>query len=206
MTETDSVQQEQSPATAPVERIRPSTGQRSWLILVAGFIIALDQLSKMIIEARLPLYQSWAPIPAIAPFFRISHVSNTGSAFGLFPGGSPIFAWAAVLVSIVILVYNYRMPPTSIGLRLALGLQLGGALGNFIDRMRIGHVTDFLDFGPWPVFNVADTSVVAGAVLLAWLFWQEDKKQRVSTPPAEFRSEVREFPDETGIWDEWPAG
>jgi len=206
VTEIDSHQQEESPWKEPERQSRPRSRQRYWLIVVAGFIIVLDQLSKMSVEATLPPYQSWAPVPSVGSLFRISHVNNTGSAFGLFPEGSPIFALAAVLVSSIILIYNYRLAEAPLKLRLALGLQLGGALGNFIDRMRIGHVTDFLDFGPWPVFNVADTSVVAGALLLAWIFWQEDKKQRDSAgPPAENRPEIREFSDESGALDEWTA-
>lgn len=149
---------------------------RTWLIWIAAVIVLLDQFSKYIIESTLPLYQSWAPFPSIADFFRISHTSNTGIAFGMFPAGSTIFAWAAVLISAAIFVYNYTLPDGPFSLRLALGLQMGGALGNWIDRQRIGHVTDFLDFGPWPVFNVADTAVVAGAILLAWLLWREERQ------------------------------
>lgn len=206
MTEIDSLQEEAALVMEPATATRQGIRQRAWLILLAGFIILLDQLSKMAVEAALPLYRSWTPIPSIASFFRISHVSNRGTAFGLFPEGSPLFAWAAVIVSIIILIYNYRLVQAPISLRVALGLQLGGALGNFIDRMRIGHVTDFLDFGPWPVFNVADTSVVAGALLLAWIFWQEDKKQRdAAAARTEYRPEVREFSDESGTLDEWTA-
>jgi signal peptidase II len=187
----------------------PSTMARSWMLWIAAGVIVLDQLTKLIIETTLPLYESWEPIPAIAPIFRITHVSNTGVAFGLFPAGSTLFAWAAVVVSLVILVYNYGLPPQQKLLRLALGLQLGGALGNLISRVRIGHVTDFMDFGPWPVWNVADFSVVSGAILLAWLFWIEERKQkpiREENPEiGTSGGELRELADEPNILDEWSA-
>ncbi len=154
----------------------PKAAHRTWLIWIAAAIILLDQFSKYFVESTLPLYTSWAPIPSIAAFFRFSHTSNTGIAFGMFPAGSTIFGWAAVFVAAAILIYNYTLPEGQFSLRLALGLQVGGALGNWIDRQRIGHVTDFLDFGPWPVFNVADMAVVAGAILLAWLLWREERQ------------------------------
>jgi signal peptidase II len=153
-----------------------STRQRSLLFLAAALVIVLDQLSKLLIEAALPLNQTWAPIPALAAYFRITHVSNTGIAFGLFPTGSLFFAFMATLVTMAIIAYNYILPGGQTLFRLALGLQLGGALGNLIDRLRLGHVTDFLDFGPWPVFNVADTSIVAGVVILGWLMLKEQKQ------------------------------
>ena len=72
-------------------------------------------------------------------------------------------------VAVLILLYRTQRFPTGL-LRLSLGLQLGGAFGNLIDRVRLGHVTDWADVGPWPVFNVADASIVTGLVILAWLF------------------------------------
>lgn len=187
-----------------------STRQRSVLILIAAAVIVLDQISKLIIESSLALFESWAPIPAIEALFRITRVSNTGMSFGLFPSGSPIFAWAAVIVALAIILYNYRLSPEPRWLRVALGLQLGGALGNLIDRLRIGHVTDFLDFGPWPVFNLADLSVITGAVLLAWLFWQEERKRKAESTLAADASESSQRQGETGdepsLLDEWSTG
>jgi signal peptidase II len=184
-----------------------STRQRSLMLLMAAVVLVLDQFSKYLIEATLPLYQTWAPIPALAPVFRITHVSNTGTAFGLFPSGSTVFTWVAVLITIAIVYYNYTLPAGQKGLRFALGLQLGGALGNLIDRLRLGHVTDFLDFGPWPVFNLADTSIVAGAILLGWLVLQEQKHDlRAAAPTGAYTESVTEprgrIEDPGGL-DEW---
>ena len=158
--------------------IPPSTAQRSLLLLVAATVIVVDHISKLYVESWLPLNRSWAPFPEVAHLFRITHVTNTGAAFGLFPGGSLFFTVVATGVAIFILFYNYGLPAGQYPLRIALGLQLGGALGNLIDRLRLGHVTDFLDFGPWPVFNLADTSIVAGVIILAVLMVQEQRELR----------------------------
>ena len=72
-------------------------------------------------------------------------------------------------ITILMLIYRSQRLPTGL-LRLSLGLQIGGAVGNLLDRLRLGHVTDWVDVGPWPVFNVADASIVSGLVILAWLF------------------------------------
>jgi signal peptidase II len=163
----------------PPDTPRPaSRSQQVILFLVAGTVILLDQFSKQLVEQSLALYEVWAPIPAIEPFFRIMHATNTGAAFGLFQGGSLLFAILALVVSGGILYYNHTLPAGHNGLRVALGLTLGGALGNLIDRFRLGHVTDFLDFGPWPIFNVADMAVVGGALLLGWLTWRESRQMK----------------------------
>ncbi|MCP4426967.1 MAG: signal peptidase II [Chloroflexi bacterium] len=160
---------ERLPDNAPA-----SIWQRALPLWIAGGIIALDQLTKFLVEATLPLYHGWTPFPN-APYLHISHLGNAGSAFGLFPANSDIFAWAAVIVSLAILYYNYTLPAGQSLFRLALGLQLGGANGNLIDRLRLGHVTDFIDFGPW-VFNVADAAIVSGAFILAFVVWRESKQ------------------------------
>lgn len=159
-------------------RVVASTGQRLIFFVVAASVIIVDHLTKLLIENRLTINQTWAPFPTLANYFRITHVSNTGAAFGLFPQGSLVFTVIAVLVGAVIIVYNYRLPAGHLLLRLALGLQLGGALGNLVDRLRLGHVTDFLDFGPWPVFNVADMAIVAGVIVLGYLMIQEEREMR----------------------------
>lgn len=164
----------QSPPKTPV-----ATHWRTLVLWIAGFVILLDQLSKYLVEAVLPLYHGWTPIAAF-PYLRIAHTTNTGAAFGLFPANSAFFAIAAAAISLAIITYNYTLPGSQKALRLALGMQLGGALGNLIDRLRLGHVTDFVDFGPW-VFNIADASIVLGAVILAWVMWQ-DAKNSISIP------------------------
>ncbi|MEW5985916.1 MAG: signal peptidase II [Chloroflexota bacterium] len=168
-----------APAGNPAPAAPPaSMGWQSILFIVAGLVITIDHLTKLLVEAWLPLNTTWAPFPALGDYFRLTHTSNTGAAFGLFPGGSPVFAAVAVGVALFILVYNYRLEAGHTLLRVALGLQLGGAMGNLIDRLRLGHVTDFFDFGPWPVFNVADLAVVTGVVLLGFLMFREQREEQ----------------------------
>lgn len=171
MTETELETQAPAVAVEESETGPPpaTTAGRALLFVIAALVILVDHLTKLFIESRLPLYQSWAPFPEYADYFRFTHVTNTGAAFGLFPGGSAIFAVIATVVAVIIIVYNYQLPGRQPWLRVALGFQLGGAMGNLIDRLRLGHVTDFLDFGPWPVFNMADASVVTGVIILALL-------------------------------------
>jgi signal peptidase II len=166
--------------TVASSEVPASGAEKALLFLVMGLVLLVDYLSKRFIEGWLPLNHSWMPWSWLAPYFQISHVTNTGAAFGLFPSGSMLFAVVAIIVSVVIVIYNFRLPGNQIWFRVALGLELGGAIGNLIDRFRLGHVTDFLDFGPWPVFNLADLSIVLGVILMAYLMisesWREQKR------------------------------
>ena len=126
--------------------------------------------------------------------FRIFHIYNTGATFGLFSGGGTIFRYVAILVSLGIIYYNFVLPGNQWLLRLALGLQMGGALGNMIDRFRIGHVTDFIDIGPWYIFNLADLSIVSGAVILGLLVFQESRELKARHKAAEAKENHREEP------------
>ncbi len=165
--------------------------ERAILIIVALIVIFLDQFSKWLVESNLQIGESWIPLEGMASLFRIIHTFNTGAAFGLFAGGSLFFAGTAIVISLAILFFNHRLEADNKWLRVALGLQLGGAMGNFIDRMRIGQVTDFLDVGPWPyIFNVADLAVVSGAILLGILVWQESREEQKQKKQAEANSEV----------------
>jgi signal peptidase II len=194
-----------------IEESRPTSeiagpaglAEKSIVLLVMTLLIVLDQVSKLLIESWLPLNTSYQPFPAIGRFFQISHVSNTGAAFGLFPDSSNFFMVVAVIVSLVIVFYNWWLPGRHSWMRVALGMQLGGALGNFIDRIRLGHVTDFLDFGPWPVFNLADLSIVSGVVLMAFLLLREGPErepQGLTEEPARDGAEAAE--DRLMIWNE----
>jgi len=170
----------------PIGEQKASGKERVLTYIVASSILLLDLLTKLVVEDRLRINENYVPIESLEPFFKITHVSNTGAAFGLFPSGSKVIMVIAVIVSIVIIVYNQKLPANHKLFRLALGLQLGGALGNLLSRIRIGHVTDFLDFGPWPVSNVADISIVLGTILLGLLMILE--KEEESLPDDEISS------------------
>ena len=159
---------------------KPDRFKVGWWVLpvVAILVLGVDQYTKVLVATNLALYESWAPIPALAGRFDIHFVTNTGAAFGLFQNGSLAFAVVAALVSILIIVYSRYLPEGQWLVRLSLGLQLGGAAGNLIDRIRLGYVIDFLDVRFWPVFNIADSAVVCGVALLAVLLLREDRLDR----------------------------
>ncbi|MHB0858859.1 MAG: signal peptidase II [Anaerolineae bacterium] len=161
------------------------------MFLVAALVIVFDQLTKHWVRQNLPLNTSWNPVPWLEPIVTLTHVRNTGAAFGLFPGlGLGLAVVAAVVVGVVI-VYYRQLAASAWLLRIALGLQLGGAIGNnLIDRLIFGYVTDFVDFRIWPVWNVADASIVVGTILLAYyaLFMdrpQEKESHDVANPETE---------------------
>ncbi len=143
------------------------------LLQLAALVVLCDQLTKYLVREYLQLSQSF---PAEG-FFRLTHTFNTGSAFGLFQGqNTPLIVVAVVGIVILGLIYRSQRPPGNL-LRLSLGLQVGGAVGNLTDRLLFGHVTDFLDVGAWPIFNLADSSIVVGLVLLAWVFLKPGRRR-----------------------------
>ncbi len=149
-----------------------------FLFLLAAVIVILDQVSKAYIRSNLAMGQMWAPWDWLMPYARIVRVSNTGVAFGMFQGLQPILAILALAVAGAIIYYYPRIPAGDWILRLALGLQLGGALGNLVDRVTIGHVTDFISVGTFPVFNVADLSITIGVAVLVLGVWFQDNKKK----------------------------
>lgn len=168
----------------------PTEQKASWkqmavVLVVALVVILLDQASKRFIEANVVYNTSWMPLEWLAPFFKITHIGNTGIAFGMFSEGGMIFALVAMVVTGAILYFAYTLPSGYMAMRIILGVILGGAIGNMIDRLRQGYVTDFLDFGPWPVFNVADMAVVFGAIALAILMFHEERQLKAAEKEAE---------------------
>jgi len=146
-------------------------------ILLMALILGMDRAVKALIPRLLEIHQS---IPVIPGFFRITHIRNTGGAFGILADwDSPvrqvffIFVSIAALV-ILFLLYRQAVKDNLRSLRLSLVFIAGGAMGNLYDRIATGEVVDFLDFfigrHHWPAFNVADISIFIGAVFLAWLF------------------------------------
>ena len=136
------------------------------LIQLAVIIFLMDQFSKFLVRDLL-LYRESFPATG---FFRFTHTFNTGSAFGIFRDqNTPLILVSFLGIAILIMIYRSQRVPSGL-LRLSLGLQIGGAFGNLVDRLRLGHVTDFMDVGAWPIFNLADASIITGLVILAWVF------------------------------------
>lgn len=164
-----------------------------WVVIIAAVVVALDQWTKTLIEANIPLNGQLAPFPNLSRFFNLVHWQNSGAAFGLLRGQAGLFIVVAVVVIIVVLVYSRQLAHENWAMRLALGLQLGGAFGNLVDRLtQNGQVTDFLLFTLpvgervylWPAWNVADASIVVGTILLAILLLLSER-QRAEIPAPE---------------------
>ena len=150
-----------------------------FLFFVAGLIILLDQISKAYIRANfIEGVDMWAPWPWMLPYARILHVTNTGVAFGMFKGMGGIFTILAIAVALGIIYYFPRVPAEDWVLRLAMGFLLGGALGNLIDRIFIGSVTDFISVGNFAVFNIADASITVGVGILVIGIWLQERRQK----------------------------
>lgn len=160
---------------------KPTLSQylRDYLILFAfaAVILIIDQTTKSMVRANLALTESWSPWEWLAPYARIVHWKNTGAAFGMLPGFSDVFTVLAIVVAAAILYYFPQVPRDDWLLRLALGLQFAGALGNLVDRLTIGWVTDFISIWIIPVFNVADLCITTGVVLLLISVWLKERKQ-----------------------------
>ena len=150
----------------------------SFLFGLAGVVIALDQWTKWLVRSNLEMGEIWMPWSALSPYARIVHWYNTGVALGMFQDQNPLFAALAMLVIIGIIYYFPQIPANDWPLRLALALMMGGAAGNMIDRLTVGHVTDFLSVGNFPVFNVADSSITVGVVVLIIGVWADDLRAR----------------------------
>lgn len=186
---------DQTPNLPPTLAPSPSFGDRvraRWrndiiFFALAAMIIAADQFTKWLVRANLRIGETW-PDNSEA-FFRIIHVTNSGAAFGILQGQT-FFLIITSMLGLAAIVLYYVFPPMEHGIiRIALGMQLGGAIGNLIDRVRMGEVTDFIDVGGFPTFNIADASISVSiaAVLLFFVMQEVDgssKKQQPEATPA----------------------
>jgi signal peptidase II len=136
-------------------------------VIIAICTVALDQLTKMAVAGSIPL---GAGRPVIGDFFRLRHIRNSGAVFGIMRGAGQYFTVFSVLAAGVLVLVIYFSRGASRMVRISLGLVLGGAIGNLIDRLRFGEVVDFMDLGfggsRWPCFNIADAAITVGVVLL----------------------------------------
>lgn len=131
-------------------------------MIVALVVFALDRITKSVVAANVP---KGTEIPVIGHLVGITNLDNSGAAFGLAPAGTPIFAIASVVVAIGLAIYVARTPG-DVRTDAVLGLIMGGTVGNGIDRLIYGTVTDFINVHFWPVFNVADSAVSIGVAAL----------------------------------------
>jgi signal peptidase II len=168
--------------SAMISETTPDRPQRVrayiFLASISGLVLALDQWSKYLVRTQLEVGQVWSPIEGLAAYARIIHWNNTGAAFGMLPTAGIVFTIVALAVSVAIVYYFPRVPESQTAVRIALALQLGGAVGNLIDRILLGTVTDFISLSTFPVFNVADASITLGVALLLAAMWVQDRRRK----------------------------
>lgn len=151
-----------------------------WLLPISGSIIISDRITKNLVTQNLAFGELWSPWTWLTPYARIVHWYNTGIAFGMFQGQGMFLTILAIVVAAAILYYYPKFTGRDWMLRVALGLQFGGAVGNLIDRLTIGHVTDFISIGNFPVFNIADMSITVGAGLMILGIWWNEVRSKES--------------------------
>jgi signal peptidase II len=150
---------------------------RPWRVMLLAMVatLAADQLSKWLVvellgrDARLHRWE------IAGRYLALEYVENTGAAFGLFAGRVWLLTLVAIIVAVVV-VFLLRDARHDRLQSVALGLVVGGATGNIVDRFRFNHVTDFLAVGIWPKFNLADAAITVGLVLIAWSMLHEDSE------------------------------
>ena len=159
---------------APRRRARALPLRGLLFLGLAGLVVVVDQVTKRLAEDRLErtgVRSVPVPLPGVSDYLRLTYTENRGAAFGVLQDQTTFFVLVGLIVVGVIAVSYRYLPRSGFRIHLALGLQLGGAVGNLIDRIRQGYVVDFVDFGYkanwWPVFNVADSAIVIGVALLA---------------------------------------
>ncbi len=159
---------------------------REWVELAAVAVtaVAADQVTKLIVSAELSLGEE---VDVAGPL-SIHHVQNSGIAFGLFPTATAIVIALTAGAVAWMLVFFARSGARHPILPVALGLLLGGSVSNLVDRVRLGHVTDFLDFRFWPAFNLADSFIVAGVAILIAALLLADREPRRHAPGSSHRS------------------
>ncbi len=170
---------------------RPTPLYRDAVLLSAVVVVfAVDQLTKYVVKTNLDLYESW-PREGLA---RITYGTNSGTAFGLFPNQTAALIVTSLLaIGFIYYFYRSHALPSRL-LRLAIGLQLGGAFGNLVDRVRLGEVVDFIDIGWWPIFNIADSAIVTGIGLLALVVLLNPREEKSGAD----RAEPADAPPEAG--------
>ncbi|HEX9494506.1 MAG TPA: signal peptidase II [Candidatus Limnocylindria bacterium] len=156
------------------------TPRRATLVaVVAVVVLVLDRITKILVESNLP---QGASVDVVGQWVRISHVTNTGAAFGLLPERTTLLSILSVVAVGAIVFYYRRLAADSRLIAATLGMQLGGAFGNLVDRIGRGYVVDFVDVGIpngprfWS-FNVADSSIVVGIIAVTALLWWQERRQ-----------------------------
>ena len=166
-----------------------------FLFTTAGIILALDQWTKNLIRADIPVGGTWLPEgwEQLSIYIRVVHWHNTGAAFGMFKDGATLFTSLAFVVVGAIIWFYREIDPADSFLRLALAMQMGGALGNLADRLLFnGVVTDWISVGTFAVFNVADASISVGTAIMllgVWIMEKREKQAKITSPHSDMEDE-----------------
>lgn len=171
-----------------------------WVLVFTVLVVVLDQITKLSVKAQFYLGES---IEIFGDVLRFTYIQNPGMAFGIRFGGKLFFTIFASIASVIILIYLYRMRHERFQSRFSLALILGGAIGNLIDRFAYGEVIDFIDIGVentrWPVFNIADSAVTVGMIILISLvLFERDKTE--PAPTSAFPAQQPAPSDEQDNW------
>lgn len=134
-----------------------------WITVI--LVLMIDQGTKFIVKNSMTIYDS---IPLIPNIFHLTYIENPGAAFGLLANQRVFFIVITSVILIAVIYFYYQLKGEHILLRIALGMVVGGAIGNLIDRLRMGMVIDFFDFRIWPVFNIADSAIVLGMIYISY--------------------------------------
>lgn len=159
--------------------MKQSVKRLLFLLPIVAVVVFLDQWTKSLVKNAIPVGTSIVPNTFLGNFFQILHWKNTGAAFGIFQDANLILMILGILIIVVLTWYYFSTKDNNLLIRIGLSLAIGGAVGNLIDRIAQGYVTDFLSFGRFPIFNVGDSGVTVGVglMVLALLLENEHRKQ-----------------------------
>lgn len=149
----------------------------AWFLVIAAAVVALDQLSKWVIRTQIEYGTAIWDIG----IFRLVHITNSGAAFGMLQGAGMLLAITSIVGAAAIVVFLFNPGFAHPLMRAGLALMLGGAAGNFIDRLREGEVVDFLKVPNFPAFNVADSAITIGVIALLWTLLMQENEPSNST-------------------------
>ena len=156
------------------------------ILVVLGIVV--DQLSKWWVVQNLPFQQR---ISVIGDFFSLHYIHNQGAAWGIFHGRVNFLTILTCVIVIIVLVIWYRTPREKIAMQTAFALLVSGALGNLIDRIRLGYVVDFLELPHWPIFNIADCLLVCSVIWLCALILLDGRKEKVRNGQAMEQQQIK---------------
>lgn len=162
----------------PVVGQNPPRKNFSTLFIVVTVLVALDQWTKWLVRENIPLNASWLPdsMQWLSPYARLTYIQNSGSSFGMFQDGRVFLSVLAVVI-ISIAIYYVLTADVDGWTMAAAGLYIGGAIGNLIDRLIIGSVTDFVSVGTFYIFNVADASINVSVAMLVIILWIHERRK-----------------------------